>query len=111
MKLRKIGAAFLAAAMLVGSCLTASAADIPQETSTVEYKQMSQELEVEASVEKVGSNNVAKIDIVIPEGAPADLVIRFDTIIDEVQGISYMPGMIQNIAVYHYEQQRSPVCI
>ena len=29
MKLRKIGAAFLAAAMLVGSCLTASAADIP----------------------------------------------------------------------------------
>ena len=55
MKLRKIGAAFLAAAMLVGSCLTASAADIPQETCTVEYKQMSQELGVEASVEKVGS--------------------------------------------------------
>ncbi len=54
---------------------------------------------MEASVEKVGSKKVAKIDIVIPEGAPADLVIRFDSIIDELQGITYMPGMIQDIAV------------
>ena len=99
MKFRKIGASLLAAAMLVGSCLTASAAEIPPETCTVEYKQMSPEIEVTAELKKVDNKKIAYVNIVIPEGAPADLVISFDSVIDAVQGISYVPGMIQNISV------------
>ena len=99
MKFRKIGASLLAAVMLVGSCLTASAAEIPPETCTVEYKQMSPEIEVTAELKKVDNKKIAYVNIVIPEGAPADLVISFDSVIDAVQGISYVPGMIQNISV------------
>lgn len=99
MKFKKIGASLLAAAMLAGSCLTASAAEVPQETCPVEYKQMSPEIEVTAELKKVDNKKIAYVDIVIPEGAPADLVISFDSVVDAVQGISYMPGMIQNISV------------
>lgn len=99
MKFRKIGASLLAAAMLAGSCLTASAAEVPPETCTVEYKQMSPEIEVTAELKKVDNKKIAYVNIVIPEGAPADLVISFDSVIDAVQGISYVPGMIQNISV------------
>ena len=95
MKLRKIGAAFLAAAMLVGSCLTASAADIPQETCTVEYKPTSSTVNVTTEMD----GDTAIINLEITSEAQGDQVLTMSDIMAQMDSLVYMPGGTQNIKV------------
>ncbi len=95
MKFRKIGASLLAAAMLVGSCLTASAAEIPPETCTVDYKPMSSSVNV--SMEKDGDTGILNLEIT--GEAEGDQVIVLSDIFELFASDYYMPGDTQNMKV------------
>ena len=95
MKLKKLGAALLAAALVAGSCMTASAAEIPQETCTVDYKQTSSSVKVTTKMD----GDTAVIDLVITEEAKGDQVLALSDIIQNISGVRYMPGDIQDIKV------------
>lgn len=95
MKFRKIGASLLAAAMLVGSCLTASAAEIPPETCTVDYRPTSPTVKVTTGME--GETGI--INLEITSEAEGDQVLAISDILMEMSSLTYMPGDTQNIKV------------
>ncbi len=95
MKFRKIGASLLAGAMLVGSCLTASAAEVPPETCTVDYKPMSSSVNV--SMEKDGDTGILNLEIT--GEAEGDQVIVLSDIFELFASDYYMPGDTQNMKV------------
>ncbi|MFR8002411.1 MAG: prealbumin-like fold domain-containing protein [Hydrogeniiclostridium sp.] len=95
MKFRKIGASLLAGAMLVGSCLTASAAEVPPETCTVDYRPTSPTVKVTTGME--GETGI--INLEITSEAEGDQVLAISDILMEMSSLTYMPGDTQNIKV------------
>lgn len=96
MKFRKIGASLLAAAMLVGSCLTASAAEVPPETCTVEYKEQSKNITVTSS----WKDDIIVLDFVIGQGASGDQLLSLgDAVVAVMSDRIYMPGDTQRIEI------------
>ncbi len=95
MKLRKIAAMFLTGIMLMGSCLTASATEIPQETCTVKYEKTSSAVNVSTKME----GDTAVIDLEITAEAEGDQVLAISDILMEMNSLTYMPGGTQNIKV------------